>query len=97
MNLKERALAHLYEVNKPLAVHELRDMLKDVNENNLATRLSEWAREDLVYGEVFKGHAYKIWSITEKGKELISTPKVESIFKDTLFDLNSPKIYKQLR
>ena len=78
--LKDRVLWHLERAKKPLAVHELRDLIGNVNENNLATRLSEYAKEGLVIGKQAEGKMYKVWELN---------------ISQTLFDLNNITIVKR--
>ena len=63
MNSKQLILKRLRESKDPLAVHEL-DIF-GYSENNLATRLSELAKEGKVIGRFRKGTHYKEWNIPE--------------------------------
>jgi len=52
--------------NKPLAVHEfLRSAIGDngISANNLATRISEWAKAGYLIGNFRAGKSFKEWSI----------------------------------
>ncbi len=61
MTSKDLILQQLKESRTPLAVHELH--IEGYSENNLATRLSELAREGKVIGRFRKGENFKEWSL----------------------------------
>lgn len=61
---KTEIIGRLALADKPLAVHEFH--LPLYSENNIATRLSELAREGVVRGTVRPGKAFKEWSLVFK-------------------------------
>lgn len=61
MTSKELILKRLQESSQPLAVHEF--YIMGLNENNIATRLSELAKEGIVQGNFRKGKSFKEWSL----------------------------------
>ena len=69
MGLRERVIWYLERQTKPIPAHELRDLLGDVNDNNLCSRLCEFARDGLVIGEKAEGKAYKVWRIVRADKQ----------------------------
>lgn len=69
-----RVLVQMDEAGKPLAVHEFDWNALCISENNLATRLSEWAKRGLVVGNWRKGAGYKEW-VPGKGEVPARKPK----------------------
>lgn len=61
---KREIIRVLAIAEKPLAVHEMD--IPIYSENNLATRLSELAREGVVIGKTRAGKAFKEWSLIFK-------------------------------
>jgi DNA-binding HxlR family transcriptional regulator len=58
---KQLIIDVLAKSDKPLAVHEL--PISGYSQNNLATRLSELAKDGLVFGQVRPGTHYKEWGL----------------------------------
>ena len=63
MSANQSILDRLKESRAPLAVHEFK--IDGYSENNIATRLSELAKEGLVVGNYRKGAHYKEWGLTK--------------------------------
>ena len=64
MIAKEKILDRLSKAMMPLAVHEMK--IEGYSENNIATRLSELAREGKVIGAYRKGTSFKEWQPIRK-------------------------------
>jgi hypothetical protein len=64
--LKEKVVRRLQFSPRPLAVHEFG--IPGVSDNNLATRLSEYAREGIVVGKNRMGCSYKEWMLARREK-----------------------------
>lgn len=60
-NAKQIIIECLRESTKPLAVHEL--PMTGYSQNNLATRLSELAREGVVKGQFRPHTSFKEWTL----------------------------------
>ena len=64
MTAVKQAIANALKcADAPLAVHEL--PIAGYSQNNLATRLSEMAKEGLIIGRRRAGKAYKEWTLPE--------------------------------
>jgi len=55
-------LIQILTAGKALAVHEFDRSRMNISQNNLSTRLSEWARAGYVEGNFRPGTKYKEWS-----------------------------------
>ena len=66
---KELILQVLASSDRPLAAHEMH--IIGYSENNICTRLSEYARAGLVEGSYRKGKSFKEWRLRTGQLELI--------------------------
>ena len=67
MSAKEAIINRLRFSPSPLAVHEFKIM--GYNENNLATRCAELAKEGKIIGDYRKGETYKEWRLVVAEKD----------------------------
>jgi hypothetical protein len=61
MSAKDEILKRLQFAPRPLAVHELK--IDGYNENNLATRCAELAKDGKIIGSVRPGFNFKEWQL----------------------------------
>lgn len=64
--LREKVSRRLQFSPKMLALHEFN--IPGVSENNLGTRLPQYAKEGLVVGRVRPGTNYKEWGLAKREK-----------------------------
>ena len=66
-NCKDLILERLSGTNLKLAVHEFK--IFTYSENNIATRLSELAKEGKIAGKYRKGQSFKEWYLVKQEPE----------------------------
>lgn len=66
-NCKDFIMERLMSAQSPLAVHEFK--IFTYSENNIATRLSELAKEGKIAGKYRKGQSFKEWYLIKQEPE----------------------------